>query len=87
MPPKALIRNCSFKFKCGQSWDSLARLPSYKESYIRYCEKCDQKVYWVDSQSEVLMHIEANHCIAISFDLTFTAKQLNKPMIGVVKLI
>lgn len=86
MSPRALIRNCSFRYKCGQSWDSLAILPSYDSSYMRYCKKCNQKVYWVGSESEILMHVEANHCVAISFDLTFTAKQLNKPMIGVVKL-
>lgn len=86
MPPRALIRNCSWKFRCSQSWDSLLEAQYYAYDRVRFCPDCKEKVYIINDESELFLAIEHDRCVAIPFDITNTAKQLDKVMLGSIKL-
>ncbi len=57
------IRNCKpvFRFQCQNSWDSLEL--TGRES-IRYCSQCHEKVYYCETDAEMIQHAEAGHCVA-----------------------
>ncbi len=89
MTPKKvthLIRNCSWKFKCSRTWDSLFQAKPFVFGKIRYCSDCKENVRLVESQSELFMAIEFNQCVAIPFDITNVHKQLNMPLVGSIKM-
>ena len=81
-----LVRNCSWKFKCKRTWDSLSQAKPYVFEKIRYCPDCKENVRLVESESELFMAIEFNQCVAIPFDITNVHKQLNMPLVGYVKI-
>ena len=81
-----LIRNCSWKFKCTRTWDSLLLAKPYVYEKIRYCPDCKENVRLVDNESSLFLAIEHNQCVAIPFDITNTKKQLNMPLLGSIKL-
>ena len=81
-----LIRNCSWKFKCTKTWDSLLLAKPYVYGKIRYCPDCKENVRLVDNESSLFLAIEHNHCVAIPFEITNTHKQLNMPLLGSIKL-
>ena len=81
-----LIRNCSWKFQCKRSWDSLSQAKPYVFEKIRYCSDCKENVRLVGSESELFMAIEFNQCVAIPFDITNVHKQLNMPLVGSIKM-
>lgn len=85
MPLSALIRNCSWKIKCTQSWDSLLEAEFYAYDKVRFCPDCKEKVYIVNDESELFLAIEHDRCVAIPFDITNAKKQLNKPLVGSIK--
>jgi len=80
-----LIRNCSWKFKCTKTWDSLLLAKPYVYEKIRYCPDCKENVRLVDNKSNLFLAIEHNQCVAIPFDITNTKKQLDKPLMGSLK--
>lgn len=55
------IRNCALRFKCTKSWDELRQLSDPK---VKYCTDCGDKVYFCESDEEIVSHIRANDCIA-----------------------
>lgn len=57
------LRNCSFKFQCPKSWDSLKRTDQIN---VRYCDHCKENVYFCDSSRELREAIEKNYCVAIT---------------------
>ena len=77
-----LVRNCSWKFKCKRTWDSLTLVKPYVFEKIRYCSDCKENVRLIGSESELFMAIEFNQCVAIPFDITNVHKQLNMPLVG-----
>ena len=84
-----LIRNCSWKFKCTKTWDSLLVAKPYAFERIRYCPDCKENVHLVTSESSLLLAIEHNHCVAIAFEITHFKKQLDqmgKPLVGSIKM-
>jgi hypothetical protein len=81
-----LIRNCSWKFKCTRTWDSLARDKRYVFDKIRYCEDCKENVRLVDNESSLFLAIEFNQCVAIPFEITNVKKTLNQPLLGSIKI-
>ena len=81
-----LIRNCSWKFKCNKTWDSLSRDKRYVFDKIRYCNDCKENVRLVESDRSLLLAIEFNQCVAIPFDITNVHKQLNMPLVGSIKM-
>lgn len=60
---KITVRTCEIKFqkKCPRLWENLRETES--ES-IRFCESCNQDVYYVKTDEEALHHAEQRHCIA-----------------------
>jgi len=80
------IRNCSWKFKCTRTWDSLSQAKPYVFEKIRYCSDCKENVRLVESERSLFLAIEHNQCVAIPFDITNVHKQLNMPLIGSIKV-
>ena len=81
-----LVRNCSWKFKCKRTWDSLSQAKPYVFEKIRYCSDYKENVRLIGSESELFMAIEFNQCVAIPFDITNVHKQLNMPLVGSIKM-
>ena len=81
-----LIRNCSWKFKCTKTWDSLLLAKPYIYEKIRYCPDCKEDVRLVDNETSLFLAIEHNQCVAIPFNITNTKKQLDMPLMGSIKL-
>jgi len=50
----------TLEYECAKDWNEL---PESVESH-RFCDKCEQNVYWVDSIEGANKHAEAGHCIA-----------------------
>ena len=81
-----LIRNCSWKFKCTKTWDSLLPTKPYTYESTRFCPDCKENVRLVESESSLFLAIEHNQCVAIPFDITNTKKQLDMPLVGSLKM-
>jgi len=61
------IGNCgSFAFKCPKRWENLKKTGS---SRVRYCEDCEQPVYYAQTPEEVHEHAMQHRCIAIDTSL------------------
>lgn len=56
------IENCIIKFKCSQSWESLA---TSDKSNRRYCCECKKDVYGCYNDADIAKHVKAGRCIAI----------------------
>ena len=41
---------CQYKFECDQVWEDLEETPKPNE---RFCCKCQEKVYWADTDNEL----------------------------------
>ena len=50
----------TLQFECARSWHEL---PESEEAH-RFCDQCEQNVYWVEDYEEAGKHAEAGHCIA-----------------------
>ena len=57
------IRNCEFRFKCPKDWDALK--PTDREDE-RYCNECNQIVYFCHTEEELMAAIQADRCVAIA---------------------
>ena len=57
------IRNCSenFKVTCPLLWENLKPTESKN---VRYCNGCEQRVYFCENDEETLSHALQNHCVA-----------------------
>jgi hypothetical protein len=66
MPKKSdsrfLLRNCKFGYQCPALWEELA---STKRADVRFCGKCDRKVHFCETDSELREAIENNRCVAL----------------------
>ena len=56
------IRNCQFKFKCTQTWDSLIETA---DPSIKYCHECDRGVHYCFDESDLMHALENDWCVAI----------------------
>jgi len=83
---KHLIHNCSWKFKCKKTWDSLLETKEYSYQKIRYCPDCKEDVHLVASEKELFIKIEHDRCVAIPFEITRFSKQLDRPLLGAVRI-
>ncbi|WP_166827833.1 hypothetical protein [Thalassoroseus pseudoceratinae] len=61
----AKVVNCEpvFRFRCPNRWESLEPTET---SDVRYCEECDQRVYFCRSDDEIATHVELRHCVAFA---------------------
>jgi len=55
----------TLKFECRRRWEEL---PESQELH-RFCDQCEQNVYWVDNYDEASEHAVAGHCIAYQLPL------------------
>jgi len=89
MTPKQVthfIRNCSWKFKCTKTWDSLLPAKPYTFKSIRFCPDCKENVRLVESERSLFLAIEHNQCVAIPLEITNVYKQSKKHLIGSIKV-
>jgi hypothetical protein len=80
------IRNCSWKFKCAKTWDSLLPAKPYTFESTRYCTDCKENVKLVNSERSLFLAIEFNQCVAIPLEITNVYKQSKKRLIGSIKM-
>jgi hypothetical protein len=59
------IRNCEFKFKCPKEWKSL-QLTDQEDQ--RYCDECNQIVYFCRTGKQLMAAIKADRCVAVGTD-------------------
>jgi uncharacterized protein (TIGR02996 family) len=65
---KLPIERCTFKFECPLRWENLRAVEgSYQE---RFCEKCEQNVYYCPTINEAREHASLGHCVAVDARLT-----------------
>jgi hypothetical protein len=64
-PPdsKLTLRNCTFKFKCTQTWE---RLEKTDVAITRKCNFCNDYVYFVETDKRLAEAIKLNQCVAIA---------------------
>ena len=64
-PPdsKLTLRNCTFKFKCTQTWERLERTDI---GTTRRCNICSEYVYFVETDNRLAEAIKLNQCVAIA---------------------
>ncbi len=62
--PKPFVAHCNLlQFKCDQEWESLDRT---SDRYMRYCRKCDHRVYFCRTEDQFRNHASSGHCVAIA---------------------
>lgn len=59
------LRNCSFKFRCTQTWQLL---DVTSEADVRFCNECQKDVHMVKTLSELYKCLKNDFCVAIPFD-------------------
>lgn len=77
-----LIRNCSWKFKCNRTWDSLLKVESYAFERTRHCPDCKENVYLISNERDLLLSVEFNKCVAIPLGMTKIHKKTNMYLLG-----
>src|SRR5262249_24834863 len=62
------IENCSlsFKFRCPKQWDKLLRT---EVAAVRFCESCQQRVFYCGSIDEARGHAMAGECVALDVEV------------------
>lgn len=56
------IRNCEFRFKCPKDWDALE--PTDRDDE-RYCNECNQIVYFSKTGKQLMAAIKEDRCVAV----------------------
>jgi hypothetical protein len=78
-----LIRNCKFKFKCDVTWESMTPVKETDPKRVRHCSKCNKRVYLTKTQTEIVVRIEVNDCIAIPVETSVLNQSFNSHLVGV----
>jgi hypothetical protein len=60
---KLTLRNCTFRFKCTQTWEGLERTDI---GTTRRCNICSEYVYFVETDKRLAEAIKLNQCVAIA---------------------
>ena len=61
----ASIRNCKFAFRYDRRW---ADLISTRDPDIKFCDECQQEVYFCYTDADLAEAIVRNRCIAIQVE-------------------
>jgi hypothetical protein len=62
--PKPFVAHCNLlQFRCNQEWESLDK--TYDRD-MRYCRKCDQRVYFCRTEEQFRLHARRGHCVALT---------------------
>ncbi|MDB5306995.1 MAG: hypothetical protein JWO38_1197 [Gemmataceae bacterium] len=69
------IENCTadFAFRCPGRWENLKVIGEVGE---RYCESCEQLVYYCHDISQARNHARLGHCVAVSLAETRSPRDL-----------
>jgi len=59
------LRNCTFQFKCQQTWDGLLRPTAGSDPDKRLCTECRQLVHLVQDDGALKEALRNNWCVAI----------------------
>ncbi len=57
------IRNCKFSFKCPKEWASLKPTDQPDQ---RYCNECNQIVYFCKTGKQLMAAIKEDRCVAVA---------------------
>jgi hypothetical protein len=57
-----VIRNCEFRFKCPQTWDSLETTAVAAQ---RFCKQCQTTVHYCWTPAQLEQAIVKNLCVAV----------------------
>jgi uncharacterized protein (TIGR02996 family) len=60
---RADVVELSFEFKCPRRWEELR---TTENSTVRFCETCQQNVYYCATMSEARLHAMNRHCVAVN---------------------
>lgn len=63
------IWNCKFTFQCPKRWKELTPIDG-SDPDIRFCSKCEQKVYRCTTETQLASAIEENRCVAVKLKLS-----------------
>ncbi len=70
MTTKSMIRNCKVKKQCDKTWAVLSEssphgiLKNLRMDSVRYCERCDDFVWWCSTEKELVDALTSNQCVA-----------------------
>lgn len=70
------VRNCEFKFKCTQKWESLE--PKEGAEDVKHCAQCQKDVHLVKDALELVIAIDKNYCVALSRIMGIEAREVKK---------
>jgi uncharacterized protein (TIGR02996 family) len=76
---KLPIERCRFKFECPLRWDNLRAVEGSKRE--RFCDKCEQNVYYCKRIEEAREHAALGHCVAVDARLKRKGGDLDDPPI------
>jgi hypothetical protein len=62
------IRNCEFRFKCLNQWDSLDLTG---DDTVRFCGQCNRTVHYCKKPLQLHAAIIANQCVAVEIQDAF----------------
>lgn len=71
-----------FKYRCSKQWQEFQ---ATKNETIRFCDACQENVYYCNDKKEADSHARQGHCIAISIKLSsdvysqFTPNMMGRP--------
>ncbi len=87
-----VLRNCKLKKRCNKTWGELSKsspsgmLKNLRIDTVRYCKDCKELVWRCDTKDELVEAILKNHCVAFrDWNETFSG-QMNKPLLGSIKI-
>jgi uncharacterized protein (TIGR02996 family) len=81
---KARIEKCwplRFAFQCPMQWDKLAPTEARSE---RFCNSCQQTVYYCATQEEAIGHANVGHCVAVDARVVLGAHDLEGMVAGML---
>ena len=73
---KLTLRNCKFKFKCTQTWESLEET---NIATTKHCNVCHEWVYLVETDKRLVEAIKLNQCVAIKKELEIYVGSIRPP--------
>jgi uncharacterized protein (TIGR02996 family) len=79
---KARIEKCwplRFAFQCPRQWDKL--VPTEARSQ-RFCNACQEAVYYCATQEEAIRHANVGHCVAVDARVALGPHDLDGMVVG-----
>jgi uncharacterized protein (TIGR02996 family) len=82
---KAPIELCEFAYECPLKWEELT--PIGGDTTTRFCDMCQQNVYYCDTIEQARGHAYQEHCVAVDARVVRKKGDLERPrplLMGVV---